>query len=100
MYLFFGTISCLDLRAGWHTTHDLHVLDTELFRQERFCVFLSPPKKGNRLLSRNVCELLFGVGLDLWESLLRLLVSGAELLILGIRPVMHHIFIWDSIPGC
>lgn len=65
MYLFFGTISCLDLRAGWHTTHDLHLLDTELFRQERFCVFLSPPKKGNRLLSRNVCELLFGVGLDL-----------------------------------
>lgn len=45
MYLFFGTISCLDLRAGWHTTHDLHLLDTELFRQERFCVFLSPPKK-------------------------------------------------------
>lgn len=37
---------------------------------------------------------------SMWESLLRLLVSGAELLILGIRPVMHHIFIWDSIPGC
>lgn len=53
--------------------------------------------------SRNVSELVFVVGLDLnpcGNPWLRLMVSGAELLILGIRPVMLHIFIWDTIPGC
>ncbi len=46
---------------------------------------------------------MFVVGLDLntfGNPCLRLMVAEAELLILGIRPAMLHIFIWDTILGC
>lgn len=51
----------------------------------------------------DVFDLMFVVGLDLnthGNPCLRLMVAEAELLILGIRPAMLHIFIWDTIPGC
>lgn len=50
-----------------------------------------------------VLDLMFVVGLDLntfGNPCLRLMVAEAELLILGIRPAMLHIFIWDTILGC
>lgn len=55
------------------------------------------------VLKMGVFDLMFVVGLDLntfGNPCLRLMVAEAELLILGIRPAMLHIFIWDTIPGC
>lgn len=55
------------------------------------------------LKKMGVSDLMFMVGLDLnmfGNPCQRLMVTKAERLILGIRPAVLHIFMWDTIMRC
>lgn len=56
-------------------------------------------KNLNRWVFQNVFDLMFDLNTS-GNPCLRLMVTEAELLMLGIRPAMLHIFIWDTILGC